>query len=186
MVLLPTQSAAGNQVVVKGMLFGVRGGSCSCDPCDCNPCQCGDAITPNPPLWRVSGCAIEEGWVGETDLSHLVLLSLAQPRDTGEWEEILLVENRATAEQIAGLLRVFEQELESLPAEVGPLPPTRRAVYRVPFDYRPDAARPFLRVALTQDQMTQVRASERDGESWPRAWTYEGPMALRGEIVLHS
>ncbi len=185
MVLLPIQTVRRTQTVVKGTLFGARGGSCSCDPCDCNPCKCGDSVAPNPPLWRVSGCVIEEGSVGDTDLAHLVLLSLALPRADGVWEEILLVEKRTTPEQIAGLLALFEGELESLPAEIGLLPRSRRAVYRVPLNYRPDATRPLLCVMLVREQIIQVRASETDGQSWPRKWIYDGPMALRGGFEQH-
>lgn len=180
MVLVSPQTVSGKQTAVKGMLFGARGGSCSCNPCDCNPCHCGDSVAPNPPLWRVSGCVIAEGRVGETDLSHLVLLSLAQPRADGAWEEILLVEERVTPEQIAGLLAIFEEELGSLPAEIGPLPRARRAVYRVPLDYHPDAARPLLRVTLAHASLTCVRPNEKEESALPREWSYDGPMALRG------
>jgi hypothetical protein len=182
MVLFPTHTVRGTQAAVKGVLFGARGGSCSCDPCDCNPCKCGDSVASNPPLWRVSGCAIKEGSVGQADMTHLVLLSLAQPRADGTWEEILLVEKQATVEQVAGLLALFEEELESLPAEIGPLPRVQRAVYRVPLDYRPDAARPLLRVTLAHDSIICVRPSKQDECAFPREWSYDGPMALRGSF----
>ena len=68
------------KIDVQGRFFGARDSTCSCDPCDCNPCSCGDARQPDLPAWRVSGCFIESGTVGEIDLSRLVLLSLAQPR----------------------------------------------------------------------------------------------------------
>ncbi len=182
MILLTTQDVIRKHVIMRGTFFGARGGSCSCDPCDCNPCRCGDAVTPNTPLWRVSGCVIDEGMVGETNLAHLVLLSLAQPREEGEnaeWEEILLVDSSVTREQLAALLAIFEEELESLPTEIGPLPRYQRAVYRVPLAYTPDEKRPLLRVGLTPDQTVQVRASEKYGQSYPRARIYDGPMAVR-------
>ncbi len=128
---------------------------------------------------------IASGKVGATDLAHLVLLSLAQPREERErveWEEILLVDSQTTQEQITALLTIFEEELASLPAEVGPLPRYQRAVYHAPLTYIHDTQRSHLHVTLTRDQLTRVRASEKYGQSWPREWSYDGPMALRGEI----
>jgi hypothetical protein len=133
----------------------------------------------------VSGCVIEEGGVGDTNLSHRVLLSLAQPDEEGVWEEILLVEHGATPEHIAGLLALFEEDLESLPAEIGPQPRSRRAVYRAPLTYLADATRPLLCATLTRDQITQVRQSEQHGRAFPHEWIYDGPMALRGTIERH-
>lgn len=185
MVLRPTSTSVHSPSVVKGVLFGARGGSCSCDPCDCNPCHCGDSTAPNPPLWRVSGCVIEEGYTGETDLSHLIVLSLAQPDEEGNWEEILLVEPEATAAQIAGLLAFFEDDLASLPAEIGPQPPARRAVYRAPLSYVHDATRPLLRATLTREQTARIRPGEQREHPFPREWVYDGPMALRGTIERH-
>jgi hypothetical protein len=186
MALFITRSAPilPRPVTVKGQFFGARGDSCSCDPCDCNPCRCGDGLHPNLPFWRVSGCVIEAGNLGNVELADLVLLSLSQPRETGEWQEFFLVANQATDEQIAGLLAILEDQLESLPAEIEPLPRSRRAVYRVPLEYRPDATRPFLHVALTRENCICVYADETDKQSWPREWIYDGPMALRGKLAF--
>jgi hypothetical protein len=114
-----------------------------------------------------------------------VLLSLAQPDEEGAWEEVLLVEQEATPEHIAGLLALFEEDLASLPAEIEPQPRSRRAVYRAPLIYFADVTRPLLRVTLTRDQITQVRGSEQHGRAFPREWIYDGPMALRGTIKRH-
>jgi hypothetical protein len=185
MVMTPQHPAFRTNVAVQGRFFGARGGSCSCDPCDCNPCHCGDALPPNLPLWRVSGCALSEGIVGEIDLSHLVLLSLAQPREDATWEEILLVDHRATSEQIEALLTLFDETLESMPAEVGSYARTQRAVYRVPIDYTPDEQRPLLRVNVSCQQLLLVRAGENQQSAWPCEWTYDGPMALREPFHLY-
>ena len=185
MVLSTTSTAALRSIVAKGQYFGARGGSCSCDPCDCNPCHCGDGAFPNPPLWRVSGCVIEAGQADEIELASLVVLSLALPRtgaSDGSWEEFLLLDNRATAEQQAALLVLFEDELESLPAEIGPQPHLRRAVYSAPLDYQGDAYRPHLRANIALASLTRVRAGE--GEEWSFEWSYDGPMALRTELKV--
>lgn len=174
--------------MVKGSLFGARGGSCSCDPCDCNPCHCGDALPPNLPLWRVSGCFIREGHVGETDLAHLILLSVALPGEENAasiWEEILLVDQRATPAQIDALLDLFDDSLESMPAEIETRPQTRRAVYRVSIVYIPDDQRPLLRVSATDEQMVLLRAAEDEPIARSHHWIYDGPMAPRGDLDLH-
>ena len=186
MMLLPTQHVVQKRVSVKGKFFGARGSSCSCDPCDCNPCRCGDVVIPQPPSWRVSGVVIDAGNFDGTDLSHLVLLSLSLPRQEGEWEELFLVDQHASPEQIACLLAIFEEELESLPAEVEPFLRFRRAVYSTPIEYLPDEERPFLRVNTVRDRMTLVRASEQSEHVWPGVWVYDGPMALRGGFERHS
>lgn len=182
MVLLPTHTPVHAPSIIKGTLFGARGDSCSCNPCDCNPCRCGNSLVPQLPFWRASGCLIEEGHLGEATLSHLVILSLAQPDEAGIWNETLLVEYSATPDQIAGLLALFEDELESLPAELGPQPRGLRAVYRVPLTYVPDASRPFLQVTFTREHATLVRNSEKQGHFSPREWVYDGPMAVRGTM----
>lgn len=187
MVMTPLSLVLRTHNVLQGRFFGARGGSCSCDPCDCNPCHCGDALPPNFPLWRVSGCVLDKGMLGETDLSQLVLLSLAQPCQepySTTWEEILLVESRATPGQIEALLAIFDDSLESMPAEINTYTRTRRAVYRVPIDYTPDERRPLLHVHVIPEQLIQVRAGQNQQTSWPREWIYQGPMALREPLRL--
>lgn len=185
MVLSIRSAAVLRSTVVKGQFFGARGGSCSCNPCDCNPCKCGDSAFPDPPLWRVSGCAIDEGRVGEIEFASLVVLSLALPRSAardGGWEEILLLDSRATAEQRAVLQALFENELESLPAEIEPSSCVRRAVYATDLAYWIDAHGPHLRVNVTPASLVPLRTDE--GE-WPSEWSYDGPMALREELQLN-
>lgn len=184
MIPLLTSGLTRLHLTLKGVRFGARGGSCTCDPCDCNPCTCADSRNPDPPLWRVSGCFLEAGFHGEIDLSQLVLLSLAQPDAHGQWAEVLYVDQRATDEQIATLLALFEEEeeMESLPAEIGLPPRTPRAIYRAPLTYHHDPVRPLLHATLTREQLTLVRAGEQPEHNFPPAWTYAGPMALRGAI----
>lgn len=188
MVMTPSSLVLRTSAVLQGRFFGARGGSCSCDPCDCNPCHCGDALPPNFPLWRVSGCVLHQSALGDIDLSQLVLLSLAQPcREpfSANWEEILLVAHSATPRQIEALLTIFDDGLESMPAEIETYTRTSRAVYRAPIDYTPDERRPLLRVQVIPEQLVQVRAGQNQQSSRPREWIYNGPMALREPLSLH-
>jgi hypothetical protein len=72
--------------------------------------------------------------------------------------------------------------MESLPAEIGLPPRTPRAIYRAPLTYHHDPVRPLLHATLTREQLTLVRAGEQPEHNFPPAWTYAGPMALRGAI----
>lgn len=186
MVLSAASTTFSRSIVARGRLFGARGGSCSCNPCDCNPCRCGDAAFPNPPLWRLSGCAFEQGKAGEIDLAHLVVLSLALPRGdaSGSWEEILLLDRRTTPEQQAILMALFEDELDSLPAELGPQPHARRAVYSTNLIYQADATRPHLSVDLTPATLTLVQAGVKREPGRETVWSYDGPVAWRDEFVI--
>ncbi len=102
-----------DKVKVKGEMFGARGcsGGCMCDPCECDPCTCGsDDLHPNPPRWRVSGCFIREGELQGVDVTGLVLVSLSLPlraEPGSPWREVLLVDSRASDQQLAALLARF-------------------------------------------------------------------------------
>lgn len=170
-----------------GETFGARGcvSSCSCDPCDCDPCGCGDSHHegPNYPRWRVSGYHIVTGEIQGLDVSRLTLLSLAQPMTEGQneqWQEVLLVDDRATREQIMALLMHYESQLESIPAEVEIHPDAQRAVYQVPLEYHKNDTELSLHVQFTP----VVTACVRQGADhmMPRDWSYDGPMALRERV----
>jgi hypothetical protein len=176
------------QYQIQGEAFGARGcsSSCTCNPCNCNPCNCAGR-QPDYPRWRVNGYALQGGQVADVDISHRLILSLAQPRNehelSGAWSEVILVDNQATDEQIATLLELFEVRLTSIPAELGLYRVRQRAVYKVPMQY------------TRQDNITQLSLSfhpERDqlvrnGDAQvpTRAWDYQGPMAI-STIIHHS
>lgn len=178
------------RVRIHGELFGARGCSgCSCDPCDCNPCNCGDSATPSYPAWRVSGCMIITGAIHRVDVSQHLVLSLAQPLREGatdEWQEVMLVDQWATPAQIDALLAVCEERLESIPAEVKTYTRTRRAVYQAPMSYEHGAEGPVLHVSFVQEQAKLIRAGASPAQITFRAWTYDGPIALRGSIDLNE
>ncbi|GLV56051.1 hypothetical protein KDH_28950 [Dictyobacter sp. S3.2.2.5] len=172
--------------LVKGAIFGARGDSCSCDPCDCNPCKCGDGLNgslPNYPFWRVTGFYIENGMIKDIDVSQRTILSLTQPVIEGQndrWQDVILVDADATPLQITALLNSFEQHLESVPAEVAPLPRTQRAVYRASINYDgTNSQTPTLHAVFNPDQQSLVRTSDDAAAPQARAWNYQGLMALR-------
>jgi len=173
---------------VKGAIFGARGepvgSSCTCDPCDCNPCNCGSSVyaAPNYPLWRVSGYLVRSGEIHDVDVTAHLILSLTQPVQEGHtdaWQEVILVDDRATDEQIAALLDLFEERLESVPAEVTFLPETPRAVYCARIHYAAGETHPILHVDFTPDPQKLIRGTENPDELPLRAWKYDGLMVLR-------
>lgn len=171
------------RTVVKGQIFGARKDSCSCNPCDCNPCTCGDGLMPNYPSWRVSGYVIQSGTLHEQRLSGQVILALAQPEreDTQEgWHEVLLVGDDASPEQIQTLLALFEADLESMPAEIEAPPQVKRPVYQASLQYQVTEEGPHLCATFSPEQANLVR--EGTSPCKARAWTYDGPMALRGSF----
>ncbi|QBD75345.1 DUF1326 domain-containing protein [Ktedonosporobacter rubrisoli] len=166
---------------VKGAAFGARGcSSCTCNPCDCNPCNCGDSVS--LPLWRVSGYAIESGEINGREVAHLLLLSLSQPAPTGNWQEVILIDDKASHEQAIAALALFEERMDSLPAELGASSKTPKAVYSVPMHYALTEAGPVLRVAFIPERAAQLRGAPFE----PLPWHYEGPMALRETFALSS
>lgn len=173
------------QYLVEGEAFGARGCSgCTCDPCDCNPCNCGDGVA--IPGWRVSGYVLEQGQIEGLDVSKLLILSLAQPceeREDGIWQEVILIDSRASLKQVAALLTVFEARLESIPAEIGTEAPLQRSVYLVPMRCRDDERGILLEVEHATEYAIPIR--EYAGSKL-REWCYVGPMALRGPFSFSS
>ena len=174
-------------VYVRGISFGMRGCSCTCSPCDCDPCSCDDSRRPNYPRWRVSGYIIETGEIQKQDVSGLLLLSLSQPIREGEndaWQEVILVDERATLDQSTLLLTLFEEQLQSMPTEVLPQTHGQRSVFRLPIEYSGDEHDPVLRVSFQPEHALLVREGVNNQETPLRALEYEGPTALRGRFDL--
>jgi hypothetical protein len=134
----------------------------------------------------MSGFALEGGSdIQAQDVSQMLLFSLARPIDDGEhasWEEVILVDEQATDEQIAALLSVFEDQLNSLPAEIPPTGMVRQAVYRAVMDY--GAEGPWLYVLFVPDRANLVREGSPVKEASPHSWSYDGRVALRRRIDL--
>lgn len=130
---------------------------------------------------------MKSGTFNKQQLSGHILLSLAQPEREGSpdgWQEVILVESEISLEQIDALLAQFESDLDSMPAEIGVQPDVKRAVYRAPMKYQMTEKGPHLRVAFHPEAANLVREGSVQREA--RAWTYDGPMALRGNIHIAS
>jgi hypothetical protein len=141
---------------------------------------------PNYPLWRVSGYLVRSGKIHDVDVTAHLILSLTQPVQEGQtdaWQEVILIDDRATDEQVAALLDLFEERLESVPAEVTFLPETPRAVYRASMKSIPGENNPTLHVDFTPDEARLIRGTD---DQPLRAWKYDGPMALRETFDWHK
>jgi hypothetical protein len=125
------------------------------------------------PDWRVSGFAVSMGHMQAIDLSGLVILSLSLPLNEARdrWQEMIVVEEQATTEQVAALLAIFESQLSSIPAEVGEQFITERAVYTAPITCSKVGEQITLDVSLHTDD---------------QEWSYHGPMAMRSPFDLNS
>jgi hypothetical protein len=171
---------------LKVISMGARGcSSCTCDPCDCNPCTCGDDLV--PPSWRVSGYYVHSGQTGSVDLAGLMILSLALPGvgEGRDWHEVILMPESATLEQVASLLALFKNELESIPAEVEASPVVQKPIYAVPMEYIGGGSKPFVHVTFAPEHATLLRAGAPD--DWqPREWIYDGPLALRQRFDIRQ
>ncbi len=135
------------------------------------------------PRWRVSGYHVTRGEGQECDISELTILSLAQPvieGDNAHWQEVLLVDSKATHEQITALLTQLEGHLESMPAEVGTYPRVLRSVYQVPLEYRKQNNERHLYAHFIPEEAICIRQGV--DHSTLRSWGYAGPMALREAI----
>ena len=109
-----------------------------------------------------------------------MLLALARPEQEGShdgWQEVILVEHEVSLEQIHALLTLFESDLDSMPAEVDVKSKVKRAVYRAAMEYQLTEKGPHLCVAFQPEPTNLVREGSIQQEI--RAWTYDGPMALR-------
>jgi hypothetical protein len=144
-------------------------------------------MTPAYPTWRVSGYMITDGEIQGIQVAQRLMLSLAQPAHEGatdEWQEVILVDQEATPAQIGALLAACEGHLQSMPAEVKSYLPARRAVYQVPMSYGHGAEGPVLRVVFVREQAKLIRQGASSTQKTFRAWSYDGPMALRGRLDL--
>jgi hypothetical protein len=162
---------------VKSELFGARGcsGGCQCDPCDCDPCTCGsddEFRRINPARWRVCGRAIFQGELQGIDVAGLVLCSLSLPIGEG-WREVILVDSRASDDQVASLLTEYEAELASMPSEHRTPERPSPTVFRVPMTYR-KGGMAMLDVTCSPETLELVRTGAVSNE--PFTWSYCGPM----------
>jgi hypothetical protein len=163
---------------LKGTVFAAQACSCSCEPCICGdhcPCQGADAYL--GPRWRFVGDAIEAGQPSGRDLSGRTLLNLAQTstEKANDWNEVILIDESATPDQVQALLQVFEGNQGSEVAHPHRVPPAQRPVYLVPMQYT-IIGRPTLVVTFSPNRSRLFRGSA--SQPFFKEWTYDGPVAL--------
>jgi hypothetical protein len=179
--------------LIQGTHAGARDCDCPCNPCDCDPCECNGAT--RLPRWRLSCCALTGGHLDTIPLtSQQVLLSLALPLAPDQtaapaaWQELILADLSIPEALLLPLLTACEHQLESLPAEVRARVerPRQRAVYRIPLSYRQEGSAIELRAAFAPREAHCVRQARPARPGALPAWSYAGPLALRGTLLWRS
>ena len=163
---------------LKGMVFAAQACSCSCEPCICGdhcPCQGADAYL--GPRWRLVGDALSAGQSSGRDLSGRTLLNLALScgEKATDWNEVILIDDHATPDQVGALLQVFGGSQGSEVAHPQRVPSAERSVYLVPMHYT-ITGRPTLVVTFEHSRSRLVRGNP--SQPFFKEWTYDGPVAL--------
>ncbi len=171
---------------LKGSVFAAQACSCSCEPCTCGDhCPCQGADDYIGPRWRFVGNYIEAGTVSGRDVSQRTLLNLAQNsgEKAADWNEVILIDDRATPDQVQALLQVFEGSQGSELAHPHRLPSAQRPVYLVPMHYIIEG-RPTLSVTFSQHRSRLVQGNA--STPFFKEWTYNGPVAVQQPLEQWS
>jgi hypothetical protein len=172
---------------LKGVVFAGQACSCPCEPCTCgDQCTCQGADTYVGPRWRFIGDHIEAGMAYGRDVSQRTLLNLAQnsQEKAEDWNEVILIDDGATPDQVQALLQTFERSQGSEIAHPHRLPSTQRPVYLVPMRYTIINGRHTLSVTFSQNRSHFVQGNA----SMPffKEWTYNGPVAVQQPLEQWS
>jgi hypothetical protein len=165
---------------LKGSVFAAQACSCTCEPCTCGDhCTCQSADAYIGPRWRFVGDHIEAGTVSGRDVSQRTLLNLAQNSEeqAEDWHEVILIDDRATPDQVQALLQVFERSQGSESAHPHRLPSAQRPVYLVPMRYMIIDEHHTLSVTFSQNRSRLIQGDA----SMPffKEWTYNGPVSVQ-------
>jgi len=149
-------------------------------------CTCQGADAYVGPRWRFVGDHIEAGMAAGRDVSQRTLLNLAQNSEekAQDWHEVILIDDRATPDQVQALLQVFERSQGSEIAHPHRLPSAQRPAYLVPMRYTIIEGRPTLSVTFSQNRSRLVQGNA----SMPffKEWTYNGPVAVQQPLEQWS
>ncbi|GHO75365.1 hypothetical protein KSD_31360 [Ktedonobacter sp. SOSP1-85] len=165
---------------LKGTVFAAQACSCPCNPCACGDhCTCEGAEAYLGPRWRFVGDQIESGTIADVDVSHRLLLSLAQNRNEHDtnWHEVVLIDDAATPEQIDMSLDLFERRQGSEVAHPERVPSIQRPVYLVPMHIHKVQGRDFLSVTFSRERSRLVRG--KTPTPFFQEWTYNGHIAAQ-------
>lgn len=169
---------------IQGVVFAAQACSCSCDPCVCGDhCTCQGADAYLGPRWRFVGDAIQTGNVEGIDVSNRILLHLAQnaQEQADNWHEVILLDNGATPEQVAVLLKLFEERQSSEVSHPERHTVQRPAVYLVPMRYLTIEERATLCVTFTQDRSRLILGSA--STPFFKEWSYNDHVAIQQQIL---
>jgi len=167
---------------LKGTVFAAQACSCSCNPCTCgDTCTCQGADAYLGPRWRLTGNAIESGIVHGIDLSRRIALNFAQTSDekTTDWQEVILIDNGASPQQVDALLQLFQDLQGSEGAHPDHVPASQRAIYLVPMTYQMINGQATLCVTSMHDRIRQVRGGGLADQTPLKEWTYNGHVAVQ-------
>ncbi|GHO63650.1 hypothetical protein KSC_025420 [Ktedonobacter sp. SOSP1-52] len=172
---------------LKSTVFAAQACSCPCDPCACGDhCTCEGAEAYLGPRWRFVGDQIEEGIIADVDVSHRLLISLAQNRNGQDtnWHEVILIDDAATPEQVQALLDLFEQRQGSEVAHPERVPSTQRPVYLVPMHIQNIHGRDTLSVTFSKERSRLARGKA--NTPFFQEWTYNGHIAAQEPLERWS
>lgn len=157
-------------------------GACTGDPCICGEsCPCDGADLYLGPRWRFVGDLVEAGTIAGVDVGQRIFLNLAQTSDeqAHDWQEVVLIDDQATPDQVRVLLDLFAQRQGSEPTHPDIRPTQARSVYLVPMRYRVVQGRPTLCVTFSLQRSHLVHGIV---PAPIQAWTYNGRVALREHL----
>ena len=175
---------------LKGAVFAAQAcscihdpaGTCTGDPCTCgDPCPCEGADLYLGPRWRFVGDAIEGGTIEGVEVTQRLFLNLAQTSNeaSGDWREVILIDENATSEQVRVLLELFGERQGSHVTHPQDQVTHARAAYLVPMRYRIIHGQPILSVNFSPDRSRLVQGTP---TAPIQAWTFNGPVAVRGHL----
>ena len=170
---------------LQGALFVGQSCSCSCDPCTCkDTCTCEGADAYLGPRWRLVGDHVIAGHINHVDVSQRTLLHFAQTVNEADntWHEAILIDDKASPQQVQALLAFFEKQRGSDLAHPNRPSAQKCVVYLVPMHYRQVDGHPTLSVTLSQDRLHPVNGSMSLADAYLSTWTYNGHVAVQQHL----
>jgi hypothetical protein len=177
------QTAPSLKYQLKGDIFAAQACSCACDPCTCGDrCTCTGADAYVGPRWRFVGDHIESGTINGIDVSQRTLLNLGQnsAEKANNWHETILIDDKATLDQVRALLETFQDRQGSEVAHPDRVPSSQRAVYLVPMQYMMIGGKNTLCATFSQDRSCLVR--ENEAEPFFKEWIYNDHVAIQESL----
>jgi hypothetical protein len=115
------------------------------------------------------------------EVRQRLFLNLAQTSSEAadDWREVILIDERATPEQVRVLLDLFGERQGSHVTHPQDQVAHARAAYLVPMRYRIMQGQLMLSVTFSSDRSRLVHGTP---AAPIQAWTFNGPVAVRGNL----